>query len=122
MRLMENRKLLFRMWGIASIMKELSEQYASKSERKNWLSAFKFLNVPKRKDGGFDPGCMTKDQLITAFIIVVMFCKSTNGTGDRIVVPHFRRICQQITTLSLEECVANPLLIARYLRQTSDEI
>ena len=113
------RNAIFLMWRILEAASGLATRFCGNTQRLAWLKVFSPLGFPSREEGGFRWNSLTASQRETAFIIVVMFCKATNGTADRVVIPHFLSICRTVRKLSMKELVADPIYIARYLRQTS---
>ena len=54
----------------------------------------------------------------TKLILWLMFCKSTNGTADNVVCPHFKNLCGKFRNLKLQDVVNDELLTPRILRKT----
>jgi hypothetical protein len=56
---------------------------------------------------------------VSRFVWCLMFCKATNGVSDVVVCQHFKIAITKIGALTMEDLIADPVLIARILRQTS---
>jgi hypothetical protein len=56
---------------------------------------------------------------VSRFVWCLMFCKATNGVSDVVVCNHFKLAIQKMGSLSIDQLIAKPVLIAQILRQTS---
>ena len=88
--------------GVIETLHKIAEETCGSSPSFHWMETLD--NLPP------GPSC---------FAWCLMFCKATNGVSDVVVCQHFKRAIAKVGTLTLEELMEDPKLIARILRQTS---
>ena len=96
----------------------LSKSIALSMERSNWIAALNEL-PGTQANGSINMNQLEPEWAEHVYIVVVMFCKSTNGTSDKIILNHWQRAIPKLPKLSLKLVTEQPEIMAQILRQTS---